>query len=140
MNEFKMKHLELIQTIITRMATNSFMIKGWSITLVSALFALAAKDADARYVIISYFPVSTFWLLDGYYLFQETLFRRLYDKARDTSQPDSNFSMDTTGLEGGKASWGCAVTSKTILLFHIPIFSTVTIVMIWLCRRKLTDG
>ena len=39
------KHLELIQGVINRMAGNSFHLKGWSVVLVSALFALAASNA-----------------------------------------------------------------------------------------------
>lgn len=48
MNEKKLKHLEFLQNVITRMNSNSFMIKGWAITLVSALFVLAAKDANVK--------------------------------------------------------------------------------------------
>jgi hypothetical protein len=35
-------HLQMIQAVITRMGSNSFLLKGWSVTLVAALFALAA--------------------------------------------------------------------------------------------------
>ena len=40
MMEVKLKHLEMIQAVITRMAKNSFLLKGWSITLTAAIFAL----------------------------------------------------------------------------------------------------
>ncbi len=40
--EAKLKHLEMIQGVVNRMASNSFQLKGWSVVLVSALFALAA--------------------------------------------------------------------------------------------------
>ena len=33
--ENKRAHLEMIQAVITRMAGNSFLIKGWSVTLVA---------------------------------------------------------------------------------------------------------
>ena len=45
-NENKLKHLELIQGIINRMASNSFALKGWAVTLVAGIFALASKDTD----------------------------------------------------------------------------------------------
>ncbi|MDW7728319.1 MAG: hypothetical protein SCH70_14675, partial [Candidatus Methanoperedens sp.] len=80
--EQKIKHLEFIQGVVNRMATNSFLIKGWCITLVSALFALAAKDANFKYIIIAFIPVPVFWILDSYYLWQERLFRALYDQIR----------------------------------------------------------
>lgn len=47
--ENRIKHLELIQVIITRMAGNSFMLKGWAVTLVSGIFVLASKDTDKLY-------------------------------------------------------------------------------------------
>ena len=42
----QLTHLQMIQAVITRMAGNSFLIKGWSVTLVAALFALAAADTE----------------------------------------------------------------------------------------------
>ena len=44
--ENKVAHLEMIQRVIARMASNSFLIKRWSVTLVVALFALAAADRN----------------------------------------------------------------------------------------------
>ena len=38
----KLAHLQLVQAVITRMGSNSFLLKAWSVTLVAALFALAA--------------------------------------------------------------------------------------------------
>ena len=40
----KLKHLEFIQDVITRMNSNSFLLKGWCVTLMSVLFALSARD------------------------------------------------------------------------------------------------
>ena len=34
--EKKIKHLEMIQAVIVRMGNNSFLLKGWSVTLISA--------------------------------------------------------------------------------------------------------
>lgn len=79
----KLKHLEFIQGIITRMANNSFMLKGWAVTLVAGIFALSSKDSDQLYSIISIIPVIAFWGLDSYYLLQERLYRSLYNKVKD---------------------------------------------------------
>ena len=51
MTDDQRKHLEMIQTIIARLATNSFAVKGWSITLASALLALTFKDLDWHFAI-----------------------------------------------------------------------------------------
>ena len=39
------KHLELIQIVIERHARTSILLKGWSVTIVVAVFLLAVRDA-----------------------------------------------------------------------------------------------
>src|SRR3989344_7983651 len=92
--ENKQKHIEFIQTVMNRMAGNSFLLKGWAITLVAALFALSAKDTNQSYIFIAYFPVIIFWILDGYFLSQERLFRDLYNYVRKLKEEEIDFSMD----------------------------------------------
>lgn len=75
----KFEHLKLIQGIISRMNTNSFQIKGWTITLVSALLALYANSRKVTYIFIALIPVLIFWFLDSYYIQQERKFRALYN-------------------------------------------------------------
>ncbi len=52
----KLKHLEFVQGVVNRLSTNSFLLKGWSIILISALFALSAKDADKGFALLAYIP------------------------------------------------------------------------------------
>lgn len=95
----KMKHLELVQDVINRMANNSFMLKGWAVTLVAGIFALADKDTEKLYFFIAYVPVLVFWGLDAYYLLQERLYRSLYDKVRNTTEDNIDFSLKATADE-----------------------------------------
>ncbi len=125
--ENKQKHLEFVQGVINRMGQNSFYIKGWTVTLVAALFALAAKDADQKFITIAYFPTVVFWLLDSYYLYQERLFRKLYDHVR--VHDNSDFSLNTKQFDKGISSWAGALLSKTILLFYGIIIVTLIIIM-----------
>ena len=99
MSDDQRKHLEMIQTIIARLATGSFTVRGWSVTLASALLALALKDLDWQLALLSLFPMSLFWLQDAYFLHRERLFRKLYEAVRHaavTGQANgpSPFSMD----------------------------------------------
>lgn|ERR1035441_10791267 len=117
--ENKRKHLEMIQGIINRMASNLFYLKGWTITLIAALFALAAKDANPKYIFVAYFPVIIFWVLDGYFLSQERRFRALYDDVRMLDEKDINFSMDTRKYRRNKRnSWFRSMLSHTLLWFY----------------------
>jgi len=130
MHEEKLKHLEFIQNVITRMNTNSFLIRGWMITLVSALFALAAKDADSRYVIVTYIAIPVFWGLDAFYLSQERQYRDLYDDVRRKESTD--FSMDASLYNIGKNTWSRTVFSKTMRILYPSMLVIAILVMFWL--------
>ena len=132
MSEDQRKHLEMIQSVITRMAGNSFLIRGWSVTLVSALFALAAKDAERAFAAVSYFPCVMFWCLDAYYLSQERKFRSLYESAR--TAPSADFGMSTKATETPCDTWTSAFFSKTMLIFHGAIIAVISLVM-WKLSR-----
>lgn len=110
--ENKRAHLEMIQAVVNRMSVNSFLLKGWSVVLISALFALAAGDSQALFVYIAYFPAIAFWMLDAYFLRQERLFRKLYDRVRHFAETDVDFSMDTSVVDGEVAAWSAVVFSR----------------------------
>ncbi|MBT9147202.1 MAG: hypothetical protein DDT32_00954 [Syntrophomonadaceae bacterium] len=76
LKEYRLKEIEIIQDIIKRMAFNSFLIKGWTITLV--VVALLLKGAEYQ-VWIAFIPLLVFWFLDTYFLWQERLYRKLYE-------------------------------------------------------------
>jgi hypothetical protein len=126
----KLKHLEMLQAIISRMARNSFLLKGWNVVLVSAILALAASESKSQLVYLAYLPAAVFWLLDGYFLRQERLFRKLYDKVRSMAEDDIDFSMNTSPVETEVASWLKVALSRTLCLFHGAILLTITAV--WL--------
>jgi hypothetical protein len=69
------EELKIIQDIIKRMAFNSFLIKGWSITLVVATLLLKGNKYQ---VLIAFIPLLVFWFLDAYFLWQERMYRELY--------------------------------------------------------------
>lgn len=128
--ENKQKHLEFIQAVINRMAGNSFLLKGWAITLVAALFALSAKDTNQSYIFIAYFPVIIFWILDGYFLSQERLFRDLYNHVRKLDEKEIDFSMDTSEYKKEKKnSWRYSIFSVTLRFFYISLVVVMLLVL-----------
>lgn len=130
--EKKLRHLEMIQAIINRMANNSFMLKGWSVTLVAGIFTLSSKDADKLYFLVAYIPVFAFWGLDSFYLLQERLYRSLYDKVRNINEEDINFSLRAKATEFSDKTnkyINCFI-SKTELWFYLPLALACTIVFI----------
>lgn len=121
--DHKINHLEMIQGVISRMAGNSFSLKGWAVTLVAGIFALSSKDTDKLYFLVAYIPIIAFWGLDAYYLLQERLYRTLYNKVRKLPENEINFDMDTSLPEFhvNKNTYGSCLVSKTILWFYLPL-------------------
>jgi hypothetical protein len=125
----KIKHLEFIQLVITRMNVNSFLLKGWSVTLVAALFAFAAKDTNIEYVLITYISTPLFWFLDGYYLSQERQYRGLYNSVKNKNESDINFDMNAKSFKNWNTGWISSVFSITLILFYGALTSITLIVM-----------
>jgi len=124
MSPEKIKHLEFIQNVITRMNTNSFQIKGWSIIIASALLAIYASSKNNYFFLIAVFPTLIFWFLDAYYLNQERKFRGLYnDVAGVTDEPKEIklFAMRPALYVGGKYSYWSAFFSTKILIMYLAM-------------------
>lgn len=134
MSDNQIKHLEFIQNIITRMNSNSFQIKGWTITIVSALLALFASSEkkEVLYLFFAIAPTLIFWFLDTYYLQQERKFRGLYDDVRtlpeseNPQEDNTDFSMDTEKYKDDKYSFCCCFTSSTIL----PLYGSICLLLL----------
>jgi hypothetical protein len=130
----KLKHLEFIQNVITRMNTNSFLIKRWVVILVSALFALAANNWNQRYIYITWFVILVFWILDGFYLSQERQYRRLYDHVAQLTPHEINFNMNAKPYRVWRTSWLASIFSKTLVLFYLTFFIITCIITFIMSR------
>lgn len=127
----KTQHLNIIQGVINRMAQNSFSLKGWAVTLATAIVALASKDTDKIYFIVAYIPIIVFWGLDSYYLMQERLFRSLYNKVRELEEEQIDFNMDTSSLKSNKKNkYNSCMTSVTEIGFYLPLAAVTASVII----------
>ena len=140
--EKKLKHLEFIQNIITRMGSNSFMMKGWAVTLLSALFALAAAESNQIFALITFIPVTAFWVLDAYFLSQERRYRALYKEvAENKTEANIDFSLEANGYaiwrkyKGKdnkgyrKNTWFCSMFSSPMVIFYLVLMGTSLLVM-----------
>ena len=91
--ENKICHLSMIQQIITRMGSNSFSLKGWSVGIMIAIYAFAGEDAH-KAVVVTLIPLIVFWILDSYYLMLERKFRILYNNVRIKSEDEIDYDMN----------------------------------------------
>lgn len=130
LTEERIKHLEMLQQIITRMASNSFLLKGWTVTLVAAILALIDKTQLHTVGWVALLPILSFWMLDGYFLRQERLFRKLYDYVRQLPNNSAvDFDMNTSNVGGNVSCVLEVMFSNTLLFFYLGLVVAVCVVM-----------
>lgn len=129
MSEERKQYLEFIQGAIIRMAANSFQLKGWAITVVTALWAIYASNSKEIFILIGIFPTVLFAFLDAYYLLLERRYRHLYDDVAGVSlnpirttirDYDMDINRDYTGK---KLSFFSALFSISILALYVFILA-----------------
>ena len=112
------KHLEMTQSIINRLGRNSLLLKSWSMTILVAAMVLVAREENPYFVFALLLPVAGFWILDGYFLWQERLFRQVYNDIRQ--QTDTDFKMDLAKhKDKPKCRWLSAMFSITLTIFYL---------------------
>lgn len=122
------KELDMIQSIINRMAQNSFLIKGWTITLVVVTMLIKGGFSQIWGALLAVVPLLMFWILDGFFLNQEKLYRNLQNWVIEnrlySTPPQKNngvrkwFDMNATEFTDKNTGWGKVVFSKTLRLFY----------------------
>ena len=88
-------------------------------TIIALSMVLTARyGLQNPYIILVFFvPVLGFWILDGYFLWQERLFRKVYDEVRQKT--DTDFKMDLMKHRGKpKCTWLSSVFSVTLVTFY----------------------
>jgi hypothetical protein len=121
--EAKLKHLEFIQAAISRMATNSTLFKGWTITIAAALSAFAAANTKTAAIAIAIISTVLFWGLDGYYLWLERGFVALHIKVAAQQEAEIDFSM---AIDRSRAfrKW-----LRLCIRFHLTAFYGIIIII-----------
>jgi hypothetical protein len=130
--EAKLKHLEFIQNTISRMAHNSFLLKGWVITLLGAIFGLNKDGIDFKIVWIGIFLIFIFWALDAYFLAQERYFRGRYDEVREKEIDEIDFSMKLEGDLTSQMHWFVSFSSVTLRLYYLSLLGVIVLFGIFL--------
>lgn len=135
LKEYMLKEVDLIQNIIRRMASNSFMIKGWTITLVVATLLL--KNENIK-VLIAYIPLIAFWYLDSYFLQQERMYRRLYNWVIENRLKTDEYLLDMNAYRFSSEVDTIIqiMFSKTLFWFYGSIFLLLTAFVIYMFINK----
>ncbi|MFG1777884.1 hypothetical protein ACGFIG_15810 [Micromonospora sp. NPDC049048] len=86
-------HLQMVQSVISRLSAHSMTIKGWCVTVTAGLLAAgSATPASAFAPLVAFYVVLAFAVLDAYYLSLERAYRLLYGQV--VANQTSEWSLD----------------------------------------------
>ena len=125
------QYFTIIQDVINRMAQNSFLIKAWTITLITAIFLLTFSIVNSLIFGVLLAITVIFWILDSYYLKLERIYRRLYktkvEEYNDNQKRKSMklFDMDYEPYKILEQKSPRIMISKTEILFYLPIIGAL---------------
>ena len=120
------KEIDLIQSCINRMAQNSFLVKGWALTIITVVLAVSKEAvASAHVCLVLLIPLLGFWYLDAFFVRTERMYRKMYEWVLDArSRDDSSYLYDLNPhrFEKGVHSRWRIMWSLTLLVFYgIPL-------------------
>jgi hypothetical protein len=129
------KEIDLIQAVITRMAGNSFMLKGWLISLIAVVMAIS-KDSILStnpdfLLFILCIPTVMFWYLDAFFLHREKCYRKLYEWVitnRMTSD-EHLYSLNFVRFKKDVKPVFFIMFSQTLLPFYGVLFSILLVLL-----------
>lgn len=132
----KNNHLSIIQSTVQRMGNNSFLLKGWAVLIIVAIFTFAGEQNNVQCILFTVIPLIVFWGLDTYYLQLERKYRMLYDEVRLKKEEDIDFDMNfnnvaTTVGNANKISYFKCLFSKTEVLFYLTCIVTTVLVYLF---------
>ncbi|KKL85381.1 hypothetical protein LCGC14_1955290 [marine sediment metagenome] len=121
------QYFTIIQVVINRMAQNTFLIKAWTITLITAILVLTFSIVNSLIFGVLLAITVIFWVLDSYYLKLERIYRRLYktkvEEYNDNQKRKSMklFDMDYEPYKILEQKLPRIMISKTEILFYLPV-------------------
>lgn len=115
--EDKRKHLEFIQGVINRLSSNTFLFKGWSITIIVAVFTAMITTQNYDLMWLSLVVTLIFWFIDAYYLMLEQSYRKLYNKVAETDIEKIDYKMNVKEYICFSA-WIKAFKRPVLLMFY----------------------
>lgn len=129
------KEIDLLQSCITRMAQNSFLIKGWFISLYAVVLALLPENINVVFLCIVMAVVTLlFWYLDGFFLRTEKVYRKIYDwvlEERRKNNRELLYNLNSLKHKGKIEETECVIKimcSKTLGWFYgVPLFIVLVI-------------
>lgn len=127
--ELRVKHLEMVQALVTRMAGYGVSFKSYCITVVTAVLGFAFTLQRPAVAALALLPLLSFALVDAQYLRIERRFRSLFDTVRSEGwleMPTFEIKLENAP----KVSYWSALGSWSITSFYVPLAIGVVIAVV----------
>jgi hypothetical protein len=125
----RLKYLEMVQGVINRMSASSATLKGWTVTLVAALLALAAKDGNPQFLAVALLPTVIFAGLDAYYLHLERGYRSLFDRAANADPGLPLFTLHRAAPDRGVRRWLAALGRPVVWGYYLAVLASLLVTL-----------
>ena len=127
--DLRVKHLEMLQAVISRIAGQGATLKNYCITLITAVCGFAITLQKPLVALLALLPVTIFALLDAKYLCLERRFRALFEKVRlENWEIVPNFEISSKGAP--EVSYWGTLWSWSIVIFYASLALAVVIVVL----------
>lgn len=127
--ELRVKHLEMIQAVVGRMASYGTSLKGLCITLATAVCGFGVSLHKPLLIALAFVPLTAFALLDARYLTVERRLRKLFDKVRQEDwEKMSSFEISLSAAPPVK--FVDVVRSWSIAGFYLPLAGVLLLAML----------
>lgn len=143
MDNDKIKYLEMIEGIISRLALHSFSIKNWFVISLGGLLLFCLNHSGNKSLGVAFVVTIAFYLIDAYYLFLERCFRKKYNQA--LSGECDLFDLDIRAIKNEISMWSVMKSLSLllyfvtfILLFLLGIIANYTALKTSLCSNICT--
>lgn len=129
------KEIDLIQNCINRMSQNSFLIKGWALTIFAGVTAFTKGENFSNPVILictTIIPFVCFWILDTFFLRTEKKYWKMYEDMltkRKENNTEGQFELNPHNIKVD--CYLKVMTSTTLVLFYGIPLSTSIILLIY---------
>lgn len=118
--DMRLKHLEMVQSIIARIANYGATLKNYSLTLTTAICGFSITLQRPSVAILALLPVVLFATLDVQYLRTERRFRALFDKIRlEDWSTQTDARVDIKDIPG--EHYCKLFFSWSIVYFYLPL-------------------
>lgn len=129
------KEIDLIQSCINRMAQNSFMLKGWALTIFAGVTAFTKGENFSNSVTLictTIIPYVCFWILDTFFLRTEKKYRKMYEDMltkRKVNNTEGQYELNPQTIKVD--CFLKVMFSITMVVFYgIPLLASIVLLVI----------